>query len=332
MLAGIERWQRDPWRRPPDTAPVVWAAGSSRLLDHGHDPGAPPVVVVPSLINRPYILDLLPDRSVMAALAAGGLRPLLLDWGAPGREERGFGLGDYLTRRLAPALAAAGGGQPPALLGYCMGGTLAALAVLGGAPVSRLATLGAPWAFGRAGGQAAALRAAADSYGRLRLAAQIRVLGEAFGAVPGLVFQQLFALIDPIQAARKFRRFARLPTDAPEARLFVAIEDWLADAVPMAAPAAEELLIGWHLEGALEAGRFPAMPWTPPTAGAAVPALVVTGARDSIARPEVAAPLARRLPGARHLHTELGHVGMITGQAAPGSVMAPVVEFLRQSA
>ena len=38
---------------------------------------------MPSLVNRYYVLDLLPERSFLRHLAGHGLRPLVVDWGAP---------------------------------------------------------------------------------------------------------------------------------------------------------------------------------------------------------------------------------------------------------
>ena len=53
------------------------------------------MLVVPSLINRAYILVLAPGRSALRWLAAQGLRPILMDWGAPGPAEARFGLETY---------------------------------------------------------------------------------------------------------------------------------------------------------------------------------------------------------------------------------------------
>ena len=322
MAGGIAMWQRHPYRRAATERPVLWSQGSTRLIDYRPQGGAP-VVVVPSLINRPYILDLMPGRSFLVALAEAGLRPLLLDWGAPGKAEAGLGLEDYRYRRLAPALAIASvlGQGPPALVGYCMGGTLAALHVQEGAEVSRLVTIGAPWAFGAGRGQAAEMRGLARSIGVVRVRQMIRGLTQAFGLVPDEVFQQLFALVDPIQAARKFRRFRAMDQGSEAARHFVALEDWLADGVAMAGPAAEDLLVGWQLEDRL-AGC---------TGAVSCPALVITGTGDSIAPPPVAAPLAAAIAASCHLSPALGHVGMIAGNAAAREVWTPVVEFLRDS-
>ena len=108
-VAGLETWQAHPYRRTLADPPAIWEAGCSRLLDYGAapeaaDPAGRPVLVVPSLINRAYVLDLVPGRSLLRWLAAQGLRPLLLDWGTPGPAEAGFDLEAYGT---APAAAGA---------------------------------------------------------------------------------------------------------------------------------------------------------------------------------------------------------------------------------
>ena len=74
------------------------------------------MLVVPSLINRPYILDLAPGRSLLRWLAAQGLRPLLMDWGTPGAAEAGF---DLRRLRRAAAGAGAGGGAARWPAGRC---------------------------------------------------------------------------------------------------------------------------------------------------------------------------------------------------------------------
>src|SRR5690606_9100699 len=108
------------------------------------------VLVVPSLINRAYVLDLTAERSLLRWLARQGLRPLLLDWGRPGAEERAFTLTDYVTGRLSRALDAtlAEAKAPPVVVGYCMGGLLAlGLALARQRALTGLALLATPWDF-----------------------------------------------------------------------------------------------------------------------------------------------------------------------------------------
>ncbi len=86
---GLRAYWDHPWRRGPSDARVLWSCGASRLLDYGPEGGVP-VLVVPSLINRACILDLLPDLSLVRHLTRAGFRTLLFEWGEPGPAERGL--------------------------------------------------------------------------------------------------------------------------------------------------------------------------------------------------------------------------------------------------
>ncbi|TPE48333.1 alpha/beta fold hydrolase [Amaricoccus solimangrovi] len=336
-IRGLEIWQAHPYRRAVDEPPALWAEGAARLLDYGatpeaRDPAGPPVLVIPSLINRAYVLDLRPGRSLLRWLAARGARPLLLDWGAPGPAERAFDLEAYGTERVLPALEIArrlGGGGPVAVLGYCMGGTLSA-AVAARRPdlVARLVTIGAPWHFASTEGISGGFRAILRAQGPARLEAMLEAMGQAFGAVPVSLFQMLFAFVNPIQAAVKFQRLARLDPASVEAMDFVALEDWLADGVPMTAPAARDLLVDWQIRDLVAAGQWPFL-GAPVDAGAIrAPALIVAGRNDTIAPPPLADPLARAIPRARLIRPATGHVGMVVGSHAPARVWRPVGAFL----
>ncbi len=339
-IRGIEAWQRHPYRRDLAEPPVVWRNGCSRLLDYGQVPEATapdglPVLVVPSLINRGYILDLMEGRSVLRALAAAGLRPFALDWGEPGPVEAGFGLGDYGSERLLPALAEvrARTGRDVAVLGYCMGATLAVgMAARAPEGISALATLGAPWDFASARGIAGGLRAMLRAEGSARTEALLRAAGEAFGLVPVSLFQTLFALVNPVQATVKFQKFARMDPRSEPARLFVALEDWLADGVPMPAPAAIDLLVHWQIGNVTAWRQWQFLGGMVDPGRIRIPTLVLAGQKDSIAPPPLSEPLARAIPGARLLRPRTGHVGMVVGEAAGAEVVQPLVDFLHAHA
>jgi polyhydroxyalkanoate synthase subunit PhaC len=335
-VRGLETWQAHPYRRTLPDPPAVWAAGCSQLLDYGATPDAAasdgqPVVVVPSLINRAYVLDLVPGRSMLRWLAAQGLRPLLMDWGTPGAVEATFDLGDYGRERLLPALARARAlaGGPVPVMGYCMGGTLAVgLAARRPEDVSALVTIGAPWDFASTRGIAGGFRALIRAEGAARAEQLLDGLGAAFGLVPVSLFQMVFALVNPMQASLKFQKLARLDPEGAAARVFVALEDWLADGVPMPAGAAKDLLVGWQIRNETAAGAWRFLGDRVDPRRVAAPALVVCGERDTIAPPALARPLGALLPNARVLRPRTGHVGMVVGSAARAQVWRPVAEFL----
>ncbi len=332
MLSGLEKWQTHPYRRAVVNPPVIWSKGSSRLLDFGGCPEAtnphgPPVLVVPSLINRAYILDLNENCSLLRYLASQGLRPLLLDWGFPSDTERNFDLNSYATQRLLPALEVSRAltNKPIGVLGYCMGGTLAAgVLSLQNADVGAFATIGSPWDFSASKGVAASLPTNATGS---QTAEMIENIGQVFGMIPTEFFQQLFALINPMQAAVKFRKLDNMDLDSPAADHFVAIEDWLADGVPLVTESAKNLLIDWNLSNATATGSWKLQETPVDLTSIQQPTLNVCGLRDSITQFEVAAAMAREIPKAKLLTPDAGHVGMIVGSKARETVWKPVSEF-----
>ncbi|MBS3024080.1 alpha/beta fold hydrolase [Acidiphilium multivorum] len=317
LLAGIAAYRRHPWRRTLADPPAVWAEGSSRLLDYG---GTGPVLFfVPSLVNRAHILDLAEDASFLRFLAAQGAHPLLLDWGWPGAIERQFTLTDYVAGRLERALEAVAG--PVVLVGYCMGGLLALAAALR-APerIRALALLATPWDFH-----------AEDEEAARSLATSLPILEPlmaATGTVPIDALQTLFATLDPFGVTAKYRAFAALDPASPRAVRFVALEDWLNDGVPLAAPVARETLGGWYGENATAQGawRIAGLPVNP--AAITCPTLIATPARDRLVPPASAAALATVVPHATVIAPKAGHIGMIAGMSAPQALWQPFGEWV----
>ncbi|MBL8699015.1 MAG: alpha/beta fold hydrolase [Alphaproteobacteria bacterium] len=324
-LAGaIAAYRRHPYRRAAVPWPVIWSEGTTRMLDCAPDAAAPPVLVIPSLVNRGYILDLLPERSFVRALAAAGFRPLLVDWDAPGDVERGFGLDAYVAGRLARALEAvrALGPGRPVVAGYCMGGLLALPLALQHAEALRgLVLLATPWDFHAERRDLA-----------VALAAQARVwlpIVDALGELPVDGIQALFAGLDPFLVPRKFLGFAGLDPGGDKAREFVALEDWLNDGVPLAAPVARECLLDWYGDNATAAGHWRIAGDAVDPARLRVPSLVVVPEQDRIVPPRSALALHAALPGAAKLVPPLGHIGMVSSRRAPATLWPQVFDWLR---
>ncbi|MFL1460696.1 alpha/beta fold hydrolase [Roseococcus sp. DSY-14] len=319
LVGGILRYRRHPHRRALEDPPVLWAEGAARLLDYNPQ-GGPPVLFVPSLVNRAQVLDLDEGASLLRFLAARGLRPLLLDWGWPGEAERRFTLTDVVAGRLERAIAAAPG--PLALAGYCMGGLLAlAAAIRRPDKVRALALLATPWDFHADPGAA----------GLARLLPGLEPLMAPGHALPVDAIQALFALLDPFALPRKFRAFGRLDPDSPRARRFVALEDWLNDGIPLPAPVAREAIGGWYGENTPLRGewRIAGLPVRPAEWGG--PALLAIPARDRIVPPASARALAAALPAAEVAEVPAGHIGMVAGEAAERVLWRPLLAWLQRA-
>ncbi len=327
FLEGVQAYRAHPYRRRLVDPDPAWTLGATALRDYGGDEGGLPVLAVPSLINRGYVLDLTGRRSLMRHLARKGFRPFLVDWGWPGAEERGFTITDYITRRLEPAIDAVRDrtGRKPVVLGYCMGGLLSLSAVLRRPDdVAAFAGLATPWDFH------------ADTSPQLRVLIGAKDwIGEVvdrYGELPVDLLQSMFSGLDPHSIARKFRTFAALPTRSAKANAFVALEDWLNDGVPLAGPVAQEALRGWYGANTTARGEWRVAGEVVDPAGVRVPTLLVVPARDRIVPPESALGLVAAMPSAQSLTVPLGHIGMITGSAAGRAVYGPLVRWLRRVA
>ena len=250
-------------------------------------------MLIPSLINPPRILDLDPKVSVAAAVARMGRRTLLLDWGKAD-QRAALSVAGHIQDLLLPLLATVG--EPAALIGYCLGGTMA-IAAANLVPCERLVTLACPWHFDRYPQQS---RAALQDMWR-----QAEPSARMFGALPMEVLQAAFWSLDPDRTVRKFAAFADLPPGSPQARRFVELEDWANEGDPLPYPAARELiedLFGRNLSGngEWEVGGHSM------SDRVGVPALHILAGEDRIAPPETA-------PTENSSTIDAGHVGMIVG-------------------
>lgn len=329
LLAGIEVYQTHPHQRMLAEPPTVWRSSGVRLLDFGSTGNARalPLLVIPSLINRYHILDLHADHSLMRYLQAHGFRPFVAAWEDFGRAARHTTVDDCVAGKLEAALGIVRllAGQPPVLLGYCLGGTLAAaLASRRSGDIAGLMTLAAPWDFhaGDSGLGAAATFAEA---------ALAPVLDSA-GALPVDLVQALFYTLDPFQVIEKFLRFEAADQTAAEAADFVAVEDWLNDGFPLPAPITRTLLGDWYGANAPSNGNWKIQGRTVDLSRIKVPSLIVTPASDRIVPPASARAMADQLPDPEVMVVPRGHVGMIASRQAPDQVWAALVDWLHRTA
>ena len=120
-------------RKGATPSEVVYEEDHLKLL---HYPGngrvdhETPLLFVFALVNRPYILDILPNKSVVSHFIKAGFDTYLIDWGTAVEADRYLTLDDYINGYLRNVVRCIGkrtGSSQVSLLGYCMGGTMSAM-------------------------------------------------------------------------------------------------------------------------------------------------------------------------------------------------------------
>ena len=330
LADGVLAYQRNDVHRTLVDPPAVWSEGNTRLLDYGatnrgaRKRGTRAVLVVPSLINRWEVLDLTEEKSLLRAMAAAGLRPYLVDWGTPNDEERAFDTTAYVARlERALGYVAKRARRAPAVLGYCMGGTLTvALAARKPRRVAGLALMAAPWDFH------------ADRTGHAFLLSTGPLLAQVadrVGELPVDILQTLFWSLDPWLSVKKFGRFLGMDQQGEHAKEFVLLEDWLNGGAPLAGPTARECLVDWYGDNTPGSDKWVVGGRRIVPAKIKVPSLVMIPSGDRIVPPLSAAALAdpkKGLKSARRIDVPLGHIGMVVSGRARELCWRPLIEWI----
>jgi polyhydroxyalkanoate synthase subunit PhaC len=296
---------------------VIWQKGSARLVDYGVSPALPPLLMIPSLINRAYILDLDKQRSVAAHLARVA-SPLLLDWGDPSVSEREYDAGAYVREVVVPAIDYVAGvtGQRVHLMGYCMGGVLAlGAATLAPDKVASLGLFATPWDFKTADTNVPPMPEAA-----------VEALGVSIAAMsefPASWVQALFYMQNMEVMQDKYERFADMPEDDPAYAEFVALEQWVNDGVALTRGVALDCFVHWAQHNRLQKGQWLARPKT-----LTHPTFIAVPKYDQIVPRGSAKALHPLMPHATLVEPDSGHVGMMVGSKAKQQCLAPYAKFL----
>lgn len=292
---------------------VVWTENKWRLLKFS--PQAKkfktPVLMVPSLINRWYVLDLGRERSFIEWLVAQGHEVFCIDWGTPGAEDRYLTWDDIGGRYLGRAvrIAARETGKTH-VLGYCLGGTLAA-AYVAAFPdgVASFTALAAPIDFEHAGIMSAWTRTPTFD---------VRSILEAFGNIPHPLMQASFRMLKPTLQAVKLVAVLDRAWDDEFLDGFLATEKWGSDNVSFPGECYARYIEELYRQNRLVGGTFTVCGRPAQLPSIKCPVLAVAFADDHIVPVPSAEPLVT-LVGARDKQIVVdrgGHVGAVVSKKA----------------
>ena len=290
---------------------------------------AVPILVVYALINRPYVLDLQPNRSVVRRLLEAGHDVYLVDWGEPSRLDASLTLTDYVTRYLdncVDVVRERSGQEAINLLGYCMGGTMSVMyTALEPEKVNALGLLATGLHFDGTGG---VLEQWGDE-------AQFDpwLLAETFGTVPAEFLAVGFAAMDPV--ANSVSKYVSL-YDHLENEDFVAnfgrMERWLADGIDVAGAAYAEFVEDIYQHNLLSANELELDGAHVDVTQIELPILQIVGSYDSLVPPTASKPFNDVVASSDVTTIEYptGHIGLSVSATAQRDRWPEVAEWFHE--
>lgn len=230
------------------------AARPTHAAQSAARPLATPVLVVPSLVNKPWVLDMLPGESFVQAMLDRGADVFMLEWGEPTPGQRRYGLGRYLDTYLGRAVRRVlrtTGARDLTLAGYCLGGSLALLYAACDADrlVRNLVTMVAPVNFEDSG--------LLSWWSREEHFDADRVV-DAYGNVPSSFFSSSFPWLVPTAHLAKMRQLYDRHGDEQWLESFLALDIWITENTPFPGEVYRELIRNGYQRNVLaKSGAWP---------------------------------------------------------------------------
>lgn len=303
---------------PKDT---IFREGTAQLYRFrpasGKAPEGLPLLIIPSLINRWYVLDLREKASFAGAMVKAGIDTYCLDWGVPQDEDRYLTWENVLGRlgRAVRMVQRSTGAPKVGILGYCMGGTLSTIwTSLNPDRVAALINLAGPIDFSQAG----------------LLGHMVQPQWFDVGAIAGAgnvspnQMQSGFQAMRPTLAMAKWVGLAAKAGDKEARAAFDAMEEWSNDNVPFPAAAYETYIKELYQGNKLVAGEHHVGGRLADLGNITCPVLTIVAERDTICPPPAAKALNERCGSkdTKVIAVPGGHVGAVVGSKA-SSVMYP---------
>lgn len=288
-----------------------------------------PVVIVYAIINRPYILDLQPDRSVVRRFLERGFDVYLIDWGEPSRLDAPLGFGDYADRYLGNCVEAVcdrTGSDAVNLLGYCTGGTFAAIfAALYPERVNALGLLAPVLDFDAEEG-IFRIWGRDDSFDPQQVI-------DTFGSAPGDLLEVEFSLLDPGEyyLARYLRLLEHLD-DETFVKRFARRLRWGADTVDVTGEIYRQFLMDLYRKNKLMTGELTLDGKLVDRSNVTMPVLDVLGTDDRFIPASASRPFMDAIPSDDTTVIEFptGHVGLSIADAAHEELWSQVCNWFAQ--
>jgi polyhydroxyalkanoate synthase len=289
--------------------------------------GLPPLVICYALVNRPYMLDLQPDRSLIRGLLARGLDIYLIEWGYPDAGDRHLALDDYINGYLGDCIdyVRQSDGIPAVnLLGVCQGGTMSLChAAMHPERVRNLVTMVTPVDF----------HTDENLLSKWVRKLDVDRMVDVLGNVPGELLNAAFLSLMPLRlTTRKYAGVADIADDREALANFLRMERWIQDSPDQAGTAFRQFIRWFFQENRLMKGGLAIGGQAVDPRRIECPILNIYATKDHLVPPSASRPLAG-LTGSRDytaFEFNGGHIGIYVSRSAQELLPKTIAQWLEK--
>ncbi|MCJ0824987.1 class III poly(R)-hydroxyalkanoic acid synthase subunit PhaC [Luteimonas sp. 50] len=310
----------------------VWRDGKVVLYRYRGDskPTARvPLLISYALVNRPYMVDLQADRSIVKGLLARGEDVYIIDWGYPDRSDRFLTLEDYIERFLGGAvdhLRKASGLDAINLLGICQGGAFSlCYAALHPDKVRNLVTMVTPVDF----------QTPDNMLSNWVQAMDVDLFVDTLGNVPADLMNHCYLMLKPFRLnLQKYVGLVDILDDKRAVEDFLRMEKWIFDSPDQAGEAFRQFIKQFYQGNGFVNGGITIGEREVHLGLVEMPVLNIYAEQDHLVPPDASRAL-KDLVGSDD-YTELsfrgGHIGIYVSGRAQVQVPQTIHDWLERRA
>ncbi|NIP45424.1 MAG: class III poly(R)-hydroxyalkanoic acid synthase subunit PhaC [Gammaproteobacteria bacterium] len=285
-----------------------------------------PVLIVYALANRPYMMDLQPQRSLVRGLMERGLEVYLIDWGYPDDDDRQLDLERYVGGFIddcVQVLCRRHGLDSVNLLGVCQGGTFGlCYSALNPQKVRNLVLMVTPVDFHTPENLLTAWLRHVD----------VDNLVDTLGNIPGALLNWAFISMKPLRlTSQKYLDMLDSLGDEEKARTFLRMEKWIHDSPDQAGECFRQFVKDLYQQNKLIKGELQIGDRTIDLQRITMPVLNLYASHDHIVPPSASLALEDLIATSDYTawKFEGGHIGIYVSARAQQQVPQKIAEWLR---
>jgi len=316
---------RDTINRTPSE--VIEMKGRFKLLHYKSEDTVKhktPILVIYSLINRHYILDLLPQISVIKNLQRQGFDIYTTDWNNPESYHRNLTLEIYAEEYVGYAvekIKEISGSEKVSLFGYCWGGIFALIyAAIYPQNVKNLILHATP----------TDIEKEETTIENWTTHLNVNNLIDTLGNVPGWFLNLAFVLRNPVEALLKYPRYFSEPRNLDEIKQFFAIETWLYDSIPIIGEIYREIVEQVYRNNLLIKNQMKVGKDIINLKNITMPVLNIVGTEDDLVPPSASKSVINAIGSVdkKLIEFPTGHVGLCVSRNAHKKLWPEVGRWL----